>query len=206
MPVLLLALALAAGVAAADPAPVALPLAQQATKSIDGFRSARFRTSPSEVRAAIRADFPGATIVERFELGEGTKVLQVVVPNLDPGPGEATISYVFGATSLTLAQVSVTWMTRGEATADDRQAIALAGLRLGDFLRTGPQPKAVLAPEIVKDGAVSLYGALDSNGAAIELLASGVPYGTDEGPAAAPTGPAALRLLYMANPANPDVR
>lgn len=177
-----------------------------ATKIINGFRSARFRMTRAEVRRAIAIDFPGLSIAERRQPSEGTTILQLTVPTLDPGPGPAVVSYVFGATSRTLALVSVRWATRGEATADDRQALAVAGLRLTDFLRASTQPKLVFAPKVVRPGTVSLYGALDANGAGLELTTTGVPYASKGATEQSPTGPASLRLSYMANPANPDVR
>ena len=207
MSVILAAFALSAIAPGSAPPPATAPIMRPvATKRIDGFRSARFRTTVEVVRRAILTEFPGATIIERLQQGEGTRVLQIVLPTLDPGPGEATVSYVFGAASSTLAQVSVTWATRGDAAEDDRQAIAIAGLRLGDYLRTGAQPRTVLQPRIVAGGAVSLYGALDESGAGIELVASGIPFRANQGPAVMPSGAAMLRLSYMANPAHPDVR
>lgn len=177
-----------------------------ATKIITGFRSAHFRMTPGDVRKSIAADFPGLPVAERLQPTEGTRVLQLTVPNLDPGPGPAVVTYVFGATMRTLAMVSVSWATKSEATADDRQAIAVAGLRLNNHLRASVQPRTVLAPKVIRPSAVSLYGALDANGAGVELVASGVAYASKGAPTAAPTGPASLRLSYMANPANPDIR
>lgn len=198
----------AASLAPTQSVPAPAPPAAQPTspKIITGFRSARFRMTPGEVRRALATDFPGLAIADRLQPTEGTRVFQLTVPNLDPGPGPAVVSYVFGATSRTLALVSVSWATKSEATSDDRQAIAVAALKLSQFLKTSAQPKTVLAPKVIRPGAVSLYGALDANGAGTELVATGIPYKSDKGPAILPTGPASLRLSYMANPANPDVR
>lgn len=202
-----LAAAVQAPTASRPPWPSPPTVAQPAsTKLISGFRAAQFGMTPSAVRRAIATDFPGLSIADRLQPAEGTRVLQLTVPNLDPGPGPAVVSYVFGATSRKLALVSVSWATKAEATPDDRQAIALAALRLTSFLRASPQPGTVIAPKVIRAGAVSLYGALDAHGAGVELIASGIPYASTSGPAAQPTGPASLRLLYMANPANPDVR
>lgn len=191
---------------AASPAPSSpAPSSPAPSRLITGFRSAHFRMTPDEVRRAIAADFPGMAIVARDQPGEGTTVLQVVVDMLDPGPGAATISYVFGATSRTLAQVSVVWATKGEATPDERQAIAITALRLSEYFRKSAQPRTVLAPKVVQPGAVSIYGAIDAAGAGMELVAFGIPYNSASAPYT-PTGPASLRLSYIANPANPDVR
>jgi hypothetical protein len=190
--------------------PPARPLAPSgadagATKIISGFRSARFHTTPAQVRRAIAADFPGLAIAERRQPSEGTTFLQLTVPALDPGPGPAVISYVFSATSRTLALVSVSWGPPGEGTANERQATAVAALRLGNYLRASTQPKLVFAPKVVRPGSVSLYGALDANGAGMELTATGIPYASKGDVDVPPTGVVSLRLRYMANAANPDV-
>ena len=67
---------------------------------------------------------------------------------LPPGPGEATVSYLFGATSHTLMHVNVIWATAPAPTASDRAAIAAAGLQLSNYFRTQPwDPKTpVRAP------------------------------------------------------------
>lgn len=186
--------------------PVHVASSPAATKLITGFRSARFRMTPAMVRRAIASDFPGVVIAGREQPKEGTTVLEIVVPSIDPGPGPAIVSYVFGATTHTLAQITVSWGTKIEATPDERQAIAIAGLHLSDFLRTGPQPRLVLAPKVAAPGTISLYGALDADGAGVELLVHGVPYNSGSAVVAQPTGPAWLRVNYMGNPAHPDAR
>jgi hypothetical protein len=205
MPFAHLTLTLAAATMAPTVAP-APPVQPTATKLISGFRSARFRMSPSDVRRAITTDFPNLPVAERFQPTEGTRVLQLTVPNLDPGPGPAVVSYVFGAMSHTLALVSVRWATRADATADDRKAVAVAALQLNSFLRASAQPKTVVDAKVLRPGEVSLYGALDANGAGVELVASGIPYVSKSDLPGLPSGPATLRLSYMVNPANPDVR
>ncbi len=186
--------------------PAVASLAQVAPRrQITGFRSARFRTSAREVRTAIARDFPGILVIERFQPGEGTRVLQLTAPTLEPGPGPAVISYVFGATSRTLALVTVSWATKAAAKPADRQAIAAAALRLLDVLRAAPQPRRVIAPRVVCPGVVTLYGGLDDSGAAVELTASGIEYAAEGTAPSAAIGPAALRLSYAVNPANPDV-
>jgi hypothetical protein len=181
------------------------PAAAGEPRIIGGFRSARFRMTRAEVRRGIAADFPGIAIVERRQPGTGTTILQLTAPTLDPGPGPAVVSYVFGATLHTLALVSVDWATRAEATADDRQAIAVAALHLGDYFQSATQPRLVLPPKILRPGTVSLYGALDAAGAGMELTVTGIPYASEGAVAVPPVGSASLRLVYMANPSNPDV-
>ena len=176
-----------------------------ATATITGFRSAHFRMTPQSVRRAIATDFPGSAIVERTNPIEGTITLQIVVDILDPGPGAATVSYVFGATTRTLAQVGIVWTTTGDATPDDRQAIAVAGLRLSRYL-SGRNPTGTpIPPRIVRADVLDLYSAVDAQGAGVELIAGGIAYSDKGAPAVAPSGPAFLRLSYMANPANPDI-
>ncbi len=70
--------------AAEDPA--ASSVAPPAEHRVDGFRTARFGMRAPEVRAAIARDFDSTPTIKEIEnAAEGTTLLVVDLPMLDPG-------------------------------------------------------------------------------------------------------------------------
>src|SRR5262247_2151537 len=96
---------------------------------VTGFRDARFGMTEAEVRAGVKKSFAvkDADIKTTANPTEGTTLLIVRVDSLDPGPGPATITYIFGNKSKKLIQVNVIW---GEDGPSDANAIIGAGTRL----------------------------------------------------------------------------
>jgi len=76
---------------------------------VTGFRDVRFGMTEAEVRAAVKKSFaaPDADIKTSTNPTEGTSLLVVRVGSLDPGPGPATLTYIFGNKSKKLIQVNV---------------------------------------------------------------------------------------------------
>lgn len=194
-------------------APASTVAAQTAAASaadhrITGFRHARFGMTPDQVRGAIAADFPGHTaIVSKRDMAEGTDIFQLEAQALEPGPGPATISYIFGATSHQLSHINIVWRTNAQPTPAERASMAVAGVQLADYFRRQgfPARNQADATRLGKDGAMLLFLASDRSGALVELVADGLRIGAPAG-TSVPTGPAILRLSYARNPANPDVR
>jgi hypothetical protein len=181
---------------------------------IKGFRSANFGATPAQVRAAIAADFgAGAKITDNANLAEGTTALQVVVDHLDPGPGAAQVTYIFGATSKSLTHVNVIWALTGEPTADQRAGIVTAAIQLANYFQTLPTPpKATSGVQPTGPNGLLMFAAVDKKGAAVEVAADGISYqatpNTPDGKkvdSPPPKGPAVLRVSYIANAANPDI-
>lgn len=178
---------------------------------IDGFRSARWGMSLPDVRAAAALDL--GVMPEAIEAGpnpvDGTMVLIAGVPRIDPGPVPPAISYVFGARSGTLIQITIIWSIP-DATDAQRQSLAAAGQRLVRYFKTQPvQPPVANDGGVAGPGRVILYRAEDSRGASIQVSLNGVAFDViAEGkrmPAAAPTGTAVLRLAYISNTKAPDI-
>jgi hypothetical protein len=189
-----------------------IPAAAASEYEVRGFRSAAFGMTQAQVRQAIGADFgPSARITESANPAEGTQILQITVPQLDPGPGPAQVTYIFGANSKTLASVNVVWLLSGEATADQRASVVAAGYQLANYFQTLPvPPKTVTPPAPTGPNGLLFFAAVDRRGAAVQVTADGVSYqATDKNNqpvnSPPPKGPAMLQLSYIGNLANPDI-
>ena len=128
---------------------------------------------------------------------------------LNPGPCPAMVTYILGATSHKLIQVNVSWHIFGEANDAQRQSIVLAGERLKAYFLTRPvQPASFSQDQGLGAYAAQLYAAGDSQGHTVQITVEGVPVrpAGDSAATAAVSGPAALRLSYVADPAHPDTK
>jgi hypothetical protein len=209
----LLAGLMIAGPSLAAPETQAPAAAPTPSYQITGFRSAKFGMTQAQVRAAAAADFGAAIkITENGNPAEGTTALQLDVAHLDPGPGAAQVTYIFGATSHTLAHVNVVWVTGPEPTADERAGIVTAAIQLAHYFQTLPEPlKASLAAQPIGPNGLMLFAGVDQQGAGIEVAAEGISYQVTaksddkKTDSPAPKGPALLRISYIRNVANPDI-
>src|SRR5262245_54504165 len=79
---------------------------------VTGFRDARFGMTEAEVRAAVKKSFAvkDADIKTTANPTEGTTLLVARVDSLDPGPGPANITYIFGNKSQKLNKAKVVWV------------------------------------------------------------------------------------------------
>ena len=181
---------------------------------IEGYRSAQFGMTGDEVRGAITKDFsvePSA-IQTLPNPAEGTTALVVQLPELPPGPGPVTITYILGATSHRLIRANVIWFAASPAP-DRRREFAAAGVALADYFTSAPNrplnsgPGGQLGPN-----AVLLYVAADDHGAALEVAAEGIAFQVTDTKtkvtknSAEPAGPALLRVSYIADALHPDVK
>jgi hypothetical protein len=185
--------------------------AQEAAKyEITGFRDVHFGMIESEVRAAATkafglkpADFTVAT-----NAVEGTSVLTVRAPALDPGPGPARIAYIFGHASKKLIQVNVVW---GEDAPQPVDTIVAAGTRLQRYFAGFAWKKdAARAGIPVGQNTVVLFAADDEKKGTLRLILDGVQYqtqGADNKPATSPEPktPPKLIINYIADRENPDI-
>lgn len=188
------------------PAIAAPPQSAPGTEfEINGFRHAAFGMSESEARTAITTDFPGATIAEATNAAEGTRLLQVSQARLVPGPGPATITYIFGATTRALATIKLAWVLPPSATAAERAAVLAAGMQFAAYFQNQkPQPSRTASFRVISADSVSLYAAIDRKNAAVEVAADGIITGSDR-QKTPPAGPVVLRISYIADVSPPDV-
>lgn len=184
---------------------------------IKGFGRATFGMSVEEVRALIRSGYPAAAPAsDETDAVARTRSLTIVVPDLAPAPGPATVSFVFGASSTRLAAVNVSWLATGDATPAQREALTQAGATLvGTLSGSYWPPMSTARGHVLAPGIVILFAGQDAAGHGIEIRLDGVPLlvqrpsGTaTPRPAeriAAPAGPARLRLAVVENAQRPDV-
>lgn len=204
----------AAAPKAAPPAAAAPAKAAQAdaTYKIEGFRSAKFGMTPEQVRAAAIKDFNVApsAISEVVVPAQQTTDLVVRLDHLDPGPGPVAIHYIFGATKKTLMAINVLWTITGQATTEQRRGVAVGAAQLAAYFQGQSWlPKHSAGAVLAADKTVLLFLGLDSAGASVEVSAAGVPVEVKDSTAPktdAPTGPAQLRLSYLADVEHPDVK
>ncbi|HWY65579.1 MAG TPA: hypothetical protein VNX61_10220 [Rhizomicrobium sp.] len=197
----------------AKPAPTLPSTVSVTGYDIKGFRSANFGMTQAQAKAAIAADFgAGAKTTDNANIVEGTQALQVSLDHLDPGPGPALVTYIFGATSHTLTHINVVWVVPGEPTAEQRAAIVTAAVQLTNYFQNLPNPlKATAGVTPTGPNGLLMFAGVDKKGAGIEVATDGISYqatkkeDNKETTSPPPKGPAVLRVSYIANAANPDI-
>lgn len=185
---------------------IAQPVAD--THRVVGFRSAHFGMDEAQVRSAIAQDFKSAAdgMSMLKNPAENTEVLLLRVAELEPGPGPASISYIFGAKSRRLMHVNVVWKT-GETPSDEaRNKIAAAGMQLTNyFLGLSWKPGASASGLPDGSNGLILFAGLDPNNAGVEVRVSGVATYDAEKVSSKAEGAAQLVLSYVADIKNPDI-
>ena len=182
------------------------PPAQAASARIDGFRSARFGMSESDVRRAIAADFhlSGASVVAGENPVQRTAVLHIRTADLIPGGGTAQIDYVFGYRSHALIEVNILWSAAADPTMTPARLVGNGTALQAYFLNEGFPPNRTVRNALLPDGNVLLFRTQDEAGHAVVLVVLGQRDKATAGGSARLT-PTALTLVYAADPAHPDV-
>lgn len=177
---------------------------------IAGFRDARFGMTEREVRAtAAKAfDLKTSDIATSANQIEGTHVLTAKLAKLDPGPGPATVSYIFGHGSKRLIQVNVIW--GADTAAQSVDAIVAAGSRLQRYFSGYAWRKdGAHAGVPVGDNTVVLFAGEDDKTGAVRVVVDGVKYQMQrdgkQATSPEPKGPPRLVISYIANRGDPDI-
>ena len=186
---------------------------QEAPKyEVTGFRDARFGMTEAEVRAIVTKAFnvKGTDIASSVNSIEGTNVLTVAVPSLDPGPGAARVAYIFGNKSKKLIQVNVVWGEVASTPPVDPNAMITAGTRLERYLAGFVWKKDTLRSGIpVGDNTIVLFAGEDEKKGAVRLIADGVKYQMqregNQTTSPDPKGPPKLIINYIAERDDPDI-
>jgi hypothetical protein len=195
--------------------PCSVASAQDLPKyEVTGFRDARFGMSEPEVRALIAKTLgiKPADITSAANPVEGTNVLTVRMASLDPAPGPAQVSYIFGYSSKKLIQVNVIWGDEKSKDQTDPNAMIASGTRLERYFAGFTWRKDTTRAGIpVGDNTVVLFAGEDEKKGAVRLIIDGVKYQMQrEGnaqPATSPDpkGPPKLIINYISDRDNPDV-
>jgi hypothetical protein len=184
---------------AAAPAPNAAGAAE-----INGFRSARFGMTEPQVRSAIEKDFrlaPDAIHSEENK-AEQTHVLIVQAPDVLPGGGIASISYVFGFKSKTLIQVGLSWSKATDEKMTPEQLFSNANVLRSHFVGAGYKPDTV-ATNMPVNGGILMFRGSDAQDRTTMLILQGT-FSQGENNQREMT-PTALLLFYIADAKSPDI-
>ncbi|AWM00457.1 hypothetical protein [Bradyrhizobium amphicarpaeae] len=203
--------AAAAGAPAAAGTPVAAgansaetPAADDKTKAIDGFRSAKFGMNEADVRAAMTKDFnarPDA-IKSQDNASELTHSLLYSAPDLLPNGGTAELSYVFGYKSKSLIQVGAVWSKGTDAAMTAEKLFSNANILRAHFMGEGFKPDSIAVNMPVAGGIVMFRGS-DAKDRSVILLLQGT-FENKENNQRVLT-PTSLLLFYVADAKSPDI-
>ncbi|MGE0425519.1 MAG: hypothetical protein AB7O88_24875 [Reyranellaceae bacterium] len=195
--------------------PVARPPGPGPSKApyeVTGFRSAHFGMDEAQVRAAIQGDFSvkAADIKTTVNAIERTTALLVALPSLEPGPGAASVAYIFGYKSKQLIQVNLVWAQAGEPGKSDGAPYLVAGAQLANYFNgfAWRDGKVTLTAP-AGNNRLLVFGAEDSKTGAVQVVVEGVAFQRKpDGQIDAvpqPNAHVSLRVAYIANLAKPDI-
>ena len=201
--------ALACALALSVPAHAQVPTTSAASAAsasavpylVTGFRSAKFDMTEPEVRAAIAHDFRfgDGALTASDDPAKRVRVLALHLSHLAPAPGSVNLAYVFDAASQRLIHVNVAWTTGDRPTDLERSQMAGAGVSLAHYFRALTwRPGRITAGAVPRTTTFVFFDGVDPNQAAVDLRASGVRIAEPGSAPIEPTGPAVLRLAYVA--------
>jgi hypothetical protein len=201
------ALAAVAAPARTEPPSAAGAVPETAPAAVEGFRSARWGMNEAEVKAAIATDFgiPPGRVSSAENATERTTVLSTTVANLLDSAGTARLSYILGYKSRKLIQVTILWGTAVDPQVPPEHIVTAANQLRELFLRSGYQPKTIIANSRLADGSILVFEGQDAAGRTTMLRLADTP-----SPAKAPGGKSgiaeiALSLSYVLDRRDPDV-
>ena len=170
---------------------------------LEGYGRLRFGMDAEQIKSLFRSDFPQAkpVLIDRIDAVSRSRVLTLELPALDPGPGAATISCVFGATSQRLIAVNVIWIAADEASQAQETLWINAAAKLAKTYAAQPWPLfGTTYGTVVAPGVSVVFTGHDEAGGAAEIKLQGVTT-----PLGSSSGPPSLRLTLVANSNRPDV-
>jgi hypothetical protein len=179
------------------------PAATGEAAHVEGFRSARWGMSETEVKAAIAGDFkiPADKLKPESNVSERTGVLTVQVPELIEGARIARVSYIFGYTTKKLIQVNLVWGTPVDPQIKPEGVVAAANQLRDLFVSQGYAPGTVVVNARAGDGEVIVFQGQDADKHTTLLrLVSTPPPKKEKSPPQT-----ALFLSYILDSRNPDI-
>ena len=182
--------------------------AQQEPANIDGFRSAKFSTSQSDVINAIKSDFnidESNIDIQKNPL-EKTTSLKISVNDLLPNSGSSEIFYILGHTSNNLIQVNIIWSGSKDETKRISDMAVTAETLKSYFLRQGFKKDDMVINAKLKDGSILFFRGTDGQGRMVILQMLNPP--TDDSNSEdkeTDKKTTSLRLTYVEDPNAPDI-
>jgi hypothetical protein len=186
---------------------------------VTGYGHASFGMSVDEVKTLIGTDFAAdaAGLKDEVDPASGVRTLTVTVAQLAPGPGTATLNYVFGTASQRLVAVNVTWRAEGRSTTAQRAELVAAAKTVATGFSGYKWPLfESWRGRVMPDGGLVVFSGKDADGSGVEIRLDGVDIDvmprkktpmSEVTPAhhvVAPPGPARLRLAFVADVDHPD--
>lgn len=184
------------------PAAAAAP-SQTPSFRVEGYGRLRFGMDAEQIKSVLKLDFPQANpvLIDRIDGVSRSRVLTLELPALDPGPGVATISCVFGATSQRLIAVNVIWLAAGKASQAQETSFINAAAKLANTYAAQPWPLFnTTYGTVVAPGVSVVFTGHDEAGGAAEIKLQGVTT-----PLGVSSGPSSLRLTLVDNAGRPDI-
>jgi hypothetical protein len=185
--------------ATATPAPAGPIVAE-----ITGFRSARFGMTEADVRRAIERDFRVRQDEIRSEenKAEQTQVLVLQAPDVLPGGGMASVSYVFGFKSKTLIQVGLSWSKATDDKMTPEQLFSNGNVLRSHFVDAGYKADTISTNMPINGGLLMFRGSDAHDRTTVLVLQGTFSQGENNQRVLTPT---ALLLFYIADAKSPDV-
>jgi hypothetical protein len=187
----------------APAAAAAAAQAQTPSFRVEGYGRLRFGMDAEQIKSVLKLDFSQAkpVLIDRIDAVSRSRVLTLELPSLDPGPGAATISCVFGEASQRLIAVNVIWLASSKASQEQETLFINAAARLAKTYATQPWPLFnTTYGTVVAPGASVVFTGHDEAGGAAEIKLQGVT--TSLGSSSEPSS---LRLTLVANTSRPDI-
>ncbi len=172
--------------------------------NIEGFRSAKFGMSESDVRKAIKKDFnvSGDGIRTEDNKMERTNILAIPADDVLPGGGKAEISYVFGYESKKLIQVGIVWSQQSDEKMTAEQLFSNANVLRTHFVSAGYKPETVALNMPISGGLLMFRGSDVDGQTTLLMLQGAITQAKDNQRVLTPSS---LMLFYVADAEKPDV-
>lgn len=171
---------------------------------VEGFRSAKFGMTETEVRAAIVRDLgvKPSDIRAEDNKSEQTQVLLVKVPEVLPGGGGSEVSYVFGYKTKKLIQVGITWSKATDDKMTPDQLFSNSTMLRTHFVTEGYKQDTIATNMPINGGILMFRGSDDKERTTMLILQGTIAQGENKQRVLTPT---ALLLFYVADAKTPDV-
>ena len=178
---------------------------QKEVAIVEGYRSAKFGMTESEIYSAIEKDFDvNRRSVKKIENQfDKTTNLAVTVPKLLEEAGQARLFYILGYQNKKLIQINIIWGNPFDPNPNPQEILNAANVLRNYFLRKGFKQDDLLLNARLKDDSIVVFRGEDVQRRTVLLLLK-TPSKSVEGEGGK-NKELSLRLFYIENPNNPDI-